>query len=53
MLQKLQDAENRYIAIEEQLADAQVFSDQERFAALMKDYKALSPIIEKYREYMS
>ena len=51
MLNKLNDAEKRYTVIEEQLADPTVFSDQERFTALMKDYKALSPIIEKYREY--
>ena len=51
MLNKLNDAEKRYILIEEELADPAVFSDQERFTALMKDYKALSPVIEKYREY--
>ena len=51
MLNKLKDAEKRYMALEEQLALPDVFSDPERFAALMKDYKALTPIIEKYREY--
>ena len=51
MLNKLNDAEKRYILIEEELADPAVFSDQEKFTALMKDYKALSPVIEKYREY--
>ena len=51
MLNKLKDAEKRYILIEEELADPAIFSDQEKFTALMKDYKALSPIIEKYREY--
>lgn len=53
MLEKLKDAEGRYISMEEQLADSEIFSDQERFTALMKDYKALTPIIEKYREYKS
>ena len=51
MLEKLNSAEARYISIEEELASPDVFSNQERFTALMKDYKALSPIIEKYREY--
>ena len=51
MLNKLKEAESRYLSIEEQLAEPSVFSDTERFTALMKDYKALSPIIEKYREY--
>ena len=53
MINKLKDAEKRYIDIEKQLADPEVFSDNERFATLMKDYKALTPIIEKYREYVS
>jgi len=51
MLNKLNDAEKRYILIEEELASPDVFSNQEKFTALMKDYKALSPVIEKYREY--
>ena len=51
MLEKLNSAEARYISIEEELASPDVFSNQERFTSLMKDYKALSPIIEKYREY--
>ncbi len=53
MLEKLKDAERRYIAIEEELASPDIFSAQERFAALMKEYKALTPVIEKYREYKS
>lgn len=53
MLDKLKDAEVRYCAMEEELASPEVFSDQERFAALMKEYKALTPVIEKYREYKS
>ena len=51
MLEKLNSAEARYISIEEELASPDVFSNQERFTALMKDYKSLTPIIEKYREY--
>ncbi len=51
MLDKLKEAEKRYIRIEEQLADPDIFSDAEKFAALMKDYKTLTPIIEKYRAY--
>ena len=51
MLEKLNSAEARYISIEEELASPDVFSNQEKFTALMKDYKSLTPIIEKYREY--
>lgn len=51
MLEKLKDAEARYLKMEEDLASPDIFSDQTRFTALMKEYKALTPIIEKYREY--
>ncbi len=53
MLNKLTEAEKRYIAIEEELADPAVFSDTQRYATLMKDYKNLTPIIEKFRAYTS
>jgi peptide chain release factor 1 len=53
MLNKLKDAEKRYIELEAELALPDVFSDTERFASLMKDYKTLTPIIEKYREFCS
>ncbi len=51
MLDRLKQAEERFIALEGQLASPDVFSDNARFAALMKDYKTLTPIIEKFREY--
>ena len=52
MLNKLKEAEKRYISLEEELANPDIFSNQEKFAALMKDYKALTPVIEHYREYV-
>ncbi|MBQ8331388.1 MAG: peptide chain release factor 1 [Clostridia bacterium] len=51
MLDKLKEAEKRYEAMEKELAEPSVFSDPERYAALMKDYKNLTPVIEKYRDY--
>ena len=51
MLDRLKEAEARYIGIEKQLEDPDVFSNQEKFTTLMKDYKALTPVIEKFREY--
>ena len=53
MLEKLKDAEARYCELEELLASADVFSNQERFTSIMKEYKSLTPVIEKYREYKS
>ena len=51
MLEKLAQTEVRYIEIEEALALPDVFSDNQRYTSLMKEYKNLTPIIEKYREY--
>ena len=51
MLQKLNTAENKYIDIEKELANPEIFSNQEEYTKLMKEYKALTPIIEKFREY--
>ncbi len=52
MLNKLKDAEVRYLSMEEELANPEIFSDTERYAALMKDYKNLTPVIETYRDYI-
>ena len=52
MLDKLKDAERRYMDIEGELASPDIFSDPEKYASLMKDYKGLTPIIEKFREYV-
>ena len=52
MLEKLKDAEARYLSMEKELSEPSIFSDTEKYASLMKDYKALTPIIEKYREYV-
>lgn len=51
MLEKLKAAEVRYTELEQQLAQPEVFSDPERFSALMKDYKNLMPVIGVYREF--
>ena len=51
MLNKLQEAERRYLGMEEELADPALFSSPERCATLMKEYKALTPIMETYRLY--
>ena len=52
MTERLRDAEKRYVAIEAMLSDAETVSDMEKYTALMKEYKSLSPLIEKYREYV-
>ncbi len=53
MLNKLNDAEARFIRIEEELSMPETVSDMEKYKSLMKEYKQLTPVIEKYREYKS
>lgn len=51
MLEKLAKAEENYIAIEGKLSDVAVISNNEEYTRLMKEYKALTPIVEKFRLY--
>ncbi len=51
MIEKLEKAEARFDKLEESLADPEIYKDQEAYAALMKERKALTPVIEKYRAY--
>ena len=51
IVDKLKEVEARYSQIEAELGNAEVVSDPKTFAKLSKEYKNLSPIIEKYREY--
>ena len=53
MFQKLERAEDRYREIEQLITLPHIVSDNKQYSALMKEYKALTPIIEKYREYKS
>ncbi|MBR2371139.1 MAG: peptide chain release factor 1 [Clostridia bacterium] len=50
MFDKLQEAEEKYLRLEAEIADPELFSDRERHAAIMKEYKQLTPIIEKFRQ---
>lgn len=51
MLEKLREAEAKYIKINEDLALPEVVSNQELYKKLMREHKLLTPVIEKYREY--
>ena len=50
MLNRLNEAEKRYLEIEEALANPETASNQAEFTKAMKEYKNLTPIIEKYRD---
>ncbi len=50
---KLQRAEDRYREIEQAMTLHEVVSNAKEYARLIKEYKSLEPVIEKYREYKS
>lgn len=51
MFDKLVEVKARYDAINEKLMDPAVVSDQEQYKNLMKEYKNLTPLVEKFGEY--
>lgn len=51
MFSRLESAEKRYEEINKSLCDTEVISNQNEYKSLMKEYKSLTPIVEKYREY--
>ena len=53
MLDRLHDVEARYSEISERLADPSVMSDISAYSSLMNEYKRLTPVVEKFREYKS
>jgi peptide chain release factor 1 len=51
MFENLEMTENRYEEVNMKLSDPTIVDDQEQFKKLMKEFKTLTPIIEKYRAY--
>ena len=51
MLSRLSALEERYEEINLRLSQPDIVSDQEQYKRLMKEYKDITPIVEKYREY--
>lgn len=52
MFEKLSETEKNYERIAEDLSTPEVAADPERFAKLMREHKRLTPIVDKYREYV-
>ena len=52
MIEKLSELEKRYIEIEQNLSDIEIINDMEAYKKYTKEYKTLTPIIDKYREYV-
>ncbi len=53
MFEKLKITEENYEKMAEELSLPEVVCDNEKYTKLMKEHKRLTPIVEKYREYMS
>lgn len=51
MFEKLEVMAEKYNEIGEKLSDPGIVSDNKLYTQLMKDYKNMTPIIEKYNEY--
>ncbi|MBQ8474260.1 MAG: peptide chain release factor 1 [Clostridia bacterium] len=51
MIEKLKEVKKRFSDIESQLALPETVSDNNLYKKLMREYKQLSPIVEKYAEY--
>lgn len=52
MFEKLSETEKNYEKIAEDLSTPEVAADPARFAKLMREHKRLTPIVDKYREYV-
>ncbi|MEA5010753.1 MAG: peptide chain release factor 1 [Angelakisella sp.] len=51
MIDKIQGVAHRYEEINNMLMDPTVINDNGRYRDLMKEYKNLTPLVEKYKEY--
>lgn len=51
MFDRLQGAKERFDDISEKLMDPSVAADNDRYKTLMKEYKSLEPVVEKFGEY--
>lgn len=51
MLDKLEAVAARYEQISHKLMEPNVTNDQEQYTSLMREYKRLTPLVEKYHEY--
>ncbi len=51
MIDKLEEVEKRYDEVNGLVCQSDVVADMDRYTALMKELKHLTPIVEKFREY--
>ena len=51
MFDKIKSLEDKFNEINERLMQPDVVNDHAQYTALMKEYKSLEPIVEKFKEY--
>ncbi|MBR1704996.1 MAG: peptide chain release factor 1 [Clostridia bacterium] len=51
MFENLANVEERFDALEAQLADPDIVSDMKKYTALLKEHKQMTPVVETYRLY--
>ena len=51
MFEKLAVMEQKFKEINEKLSNPDIVNDNKLYTQLMREYKNMTPIIEKYREY--
>ena len=53
LFEKLGEIEQKYLDIEQQLGNPEVYQDQQRYAQLAKKHAELASLVGKYRQYMA
>jgi len=51
MLEKLKSIKERYLLLEEQMADPDLIADMDRYTKISKEYKDLKPVIQAIEDY--
>ena len=52
-LEKLIPLDDRFREIEQLMTLPEITSDSKKYTALVKEYNGLTPVVGKYREYLS
>ncbi len=51
MIEKLEVIHNRYLDLENQMADPEIMADMDRYTKVSKEYKSLKKVVDIYLEY--
>lgn len=52
MLEKLRQMEENFHGMQEKMVDPEIIGDNQQYAQLMREYKHLEPIVEKYHAFL-